>query len=170
MIARGALGAMVAEIPAVPLVLAKAASLWCLGVTLAQLPYTYRMLYAAEEYGYGSAARDYVQALSVIAPIVAIAAIAAVARAIAGFAARRGLEQLRFEAQSKGVGFVTLMLASIGLQQWLLPQMTSEGSLMFMMLGAAVCSLWATVLMARLCALTADSLQAEPGLPTATVV
>lgn len=170
MIARGAFGAMVAEIPAVPLVLAKAASLWCLGVTLAQLPYTYRMLYAADEYGYGSAARDYVQALSVVAPIVAIAAIAAVARAIAGFAARRGLEQLRFEAQSKGVGFVTLMLAGIGLQQWLLPDATSEGQLAGMMIGAAVCSLWGTVLMARLCALAADSLQAEPGLPTATVV
>ena len=37
-----------------------------------------------------------------------------------------------------------------------------------MMLAAAVCSLWATVLWRVLCSLAADSLQAEPGLPTAT--
>lgn len=41
--------------------------------------------------------------------------------------------------------------------------------LSFMMLAAAVCTLWATVLMARLCALAADSLQSEPGLLTATL-
>ena len=170
MIARGAYGAMVAEIPAAPLVVAKAAALWCLGVTLAQLPYTYRMLYGgADNYAYESGPREYVEALSVVAPIVAIAAIAAVARAISDFAARRGLEQLRFEAQNKGIAFVVLMLASLGLQQWLLPRATSDGELTGMMLGAAVCSLWGTVLIARLCALAADSLQAEPGLPTATL-
>ena len=163
---------MVAELPAVPLVLSAAASLWWLGVTLAQLPYTYRLLYGGDDHGfdYGGHAQDYAQALSIVGPLVAVAAIAAVARAISMFAARRGFEQLRFEAQGKGIGFVGLMLASVGVQQWLLPKAISEGSMTFMVLGAAVCSLYATVLMARLCALAADSLQAEPGLPTATAI
>ena len=51
----------------------------------------------------------------------------------------------------------------------LLPKAESENSLVVMMLAAAACSLWATVLMARLCTLAADSLSAEPGLPTATL-
>lgn len=169
MIARGVLSAVVADVPAVPLAVSAAATLWGLGVSLAQLPAAYRMLYGDGGYGSGSVYRDYADALSIVAPIVAIVAIGIIATAIAGFAARRGLEQLRFDAQGKGLGFVTLMVAALGLQQWLLPKATSEGSLGFFLLAAAACSLWATVLMARLCALAADSLQAEPGLPTATL-
>lgn len=168
MIARGASGAMVADMPATPLVIAAAASLWCLGVALAQLPFMYRMLYG-HDYGYGSGAYDYVATDSLATGFIVLAAIGAVARAITGFATRRGIEQLRFEAQTKGVWAVVLMFASLGLQQWLLPDASSVGALTLMMLGAAVCSLWGTVLMARLCALAADSLQAEPGLPTATL-
>jgi hypothetical protein len=170
MIARGTFGALVADLPALPLVLASTAMLWCLGVTLGQLPYTYKLLYGHSDYGFGgSEGREYAEALSIAAPIIAIAAIAAVANAISGFAARRGLEQLRSEAQSRGIGFVALMLTGIAAQSWLLPQMRSEGSAVFMMLAAAGCSLWATVLMARLCALAADSLGSDPGLPTATL-
>jgi len=171
MIARGALGARAADMPRELLVVAAAGALWCLGVTLVQLPYTYHMLYGGDGgFSYDAASnRELATALSVVAPLVAIAAIGFVARSIAGFAARRGLEQLRVEAQNKGLGFVTLMLAALGLQQWLLPNAESESSLMFMLVAAAACSLWATVLMARLCSLAADSLAVEPGLPTATL-
>lgn len=36
-------------------------------------------------------------------------------------------------------------------------------------IAAAGCSLWATILIARLCAVASDSLQGEPALPTATL-
>lgn len=168
MIARGALTLLVRDMPALWPTAGAAASLWCLGVTIAQLPTTYRMLYGDFSFD-GSDAMARAQALSVAAPLVAIAAIAILATAIAGFASNRGLDQLRTEAQSKGLGFVTLMVAAIGIQQWLLPEQTSEGSAMFFLVAAAMCSLGATVLMARLCTRAADSLHAETPLPTATL-
>lgn len=174
LIARGALGCArsgIADVPRLPFVASAAGTLWCLGVGLIQLPYTYRLLYGDHDsYGLGGNTQDYVQALTVAVPLVATAAIAVVATAIASFAARRGLDQLRAEAQGKGAGFVLLMLASIALQVWLLPKADSLGTFALMTLAAAVASLWATVLMARLCTLAADSLHAEPGLPKATLV
>ncbi|MBV8763020.1 MAG: hypothetical protein JO257_37385 [Deltaproteobacteria bacterium] len=168
-VARGALTTLVRDMPGPWMLVAGIANLWCLGVTLGQLPSTYEMLYGDSlRYG-GADAMERAQALSIIAPLVAVGAVAAIAIAIAGFAATRGLEQLRAEAQGKGLGFVCLMVAAIGIQQWLLPQQTSEGSMMFFMLTAAGCSLGATVMMARLCTRAADSLHAETALPTATL-
>jgi hypothetical protein len=169
-VARGALTILVRDVPALWATLGAAANLWCLGVTIAQLPTTYRLLYGdREEFGFGGSLADKAQQLAIIAPLVAIAAIAIIATAIAGFAANRGLDQLRAEAQGKGLGFVMLMLAAIGIQQWLLPEQTSEGSVMFFLAAAAACSLGATILMARLCTRAADSLHAETPLPTATL-
>lgn len=174
MIARGALAASrggIADLRRTPLVLAAGGALWCLGVALYQIPYTYRLLYGHhDDYSFGSHdTADYVQALALAMPLVATGAAAAVAAAIGGFASRRGLEQLRAEAQGKGAGFVGLMLASIAIQVWLMPKAESPGTFAMMTIGAAACALSATVLMARLCALAADSLHAEPGLPTATL-
>ena len=166
-VARGALATLVRDMPTRWMLLGGIANLWCLGVTLGQLPSMYRMLYG-DSYG-GGDTMERAQALSVIAPLVAVAAIALIAIGVAGFAATRGLEQLRAEAQSKGLGFVMLMVAAIGIQQWLMPQQTSEGTVMFMLLAAAGCSLAATVMMARLCTRAADSLHAEVPLPTATL-
>jgi len=174
MMTRGALAASrsgIADLPRTPLVLAAAAAVWCLGVALSQLPHMYRMLYGDhDEYGSGHDSQDYVQALALTVPLVATGAVAAVAAAIGGFASRRGLEQLRSEAQGKGAGFVALMLGSIAVQAWLLPKADSLGSFAFLTLCAAACGLFATVLMARLCTLAADSLHATPGLPSAKVV
>jgi hypothetical protein len=167
MISVGALRSIGGDVPTWPLLVGAIATLWALGVALAQLPETYSVLYGSDDFG--SAGRDAAEALSVVAPLVAIAGIAAFARAISGFAARRGLEDLRAEAQGKGLGFVTLMLAGVGLQQWLLPGARSESSFAMMLLAAAGCSLWATVLMARLCTLAADSLSTRPELPIATL-
>lgn len=165
-VARGALRTLVRDMPTTWMLLGGVANLWCLGVALAQLPPTYEMLYGRFD---GSSIRDRAQGLAVIAPLVAIAAVAMIAIAISGFAAKRGLDELRTEAQSKGLGFVTLMVAAIGIQQWLLPEQTSEGSVMFFLVAAAVCSLFATAMMARLCTRAADSLPAETPLPTATL-
>jgi hypothetical protein len=175
MMTRGALAASsggVADLPRTPLAIAAAGAVWCLGVALYQLPYLYRMLYGNhDDYSFGSHdTQGYVQALALTAPLVATGAFAVVAIAISGFAARRGLEQLRAEAQGKGAGFVGLMLASVGIQAWLLPKADGLGTFAAMTVGAALCALSSTVMMARLCALAADSLHAEPGLPPAKVV
>ena len=175
MLARGAigvLGAAVAELPSWPIAACAAGTLWCLGVALHQLPYTYRMLYGSHEsdsFGFLPDAQQYVQALALAVPLVATAAIAVIATAIAGFASRRGLEQLRAEAQGKGFGFVALMLGTVAVQQWLVPKADSLGGFAFMTLLAAGAGLAATVMMARLCTRAADSVHAEPGLPTATL-
>lgn len=174
MIARGALAITrsgIADLPRWPLVASAAGTLWCLGVALCQLPYNYRMLYGNRDaYGFGGDTPEVLQALTVAVPLVALGAIAVIATAIAGFAARRGLDQLRAEAQGKGMAFVGLTLATIALQTWLLPKADSAGSFVFMTLVVAVAALWATAQMARLCALAADSSHAEPGLPKATLV
>lgn len=166
-VGRGALTTLVRDMPTTSMTLAGVANFWCLGVTLGQLPATYQLLYGGRSYGGDLESRA--QALSIIAPLVAVAAVAAIATAISRFAGNRGLDQLRAEAQSKGLGFVTLMVAAVGIQYWLLPDQTSDGSAMFLLVAAAGCSLGATVLMARLCTRAADSLHAEIPLPTATL-
>jgi hypothetical protein len=174
MLARGALGAVrsgIADLPRAPFVASAAGTLWCLGIALYKLPYEYRALYGSHDaYGLATHTEDVPQALSVAMPLVSLAAIAIVATAISGFAARRGLDQLRAEAQGKGTAFVVLMLVSIAVQSWLLPDAGSLGSFAMFTLAAAVAALVATVQMARLCTLAADSLHAEPPLPKATVL
>jgi len=175
MMAQGAVAASrraVADLPRTPLAIGAAAAAWCAGVAFAQLPYTFRLLYGDhDDYSFDShGTQEYVQALALAMPLVATGAIAAVAAAIGGFAGRRGLEQLRTEAQGKGASFVGLMLASIAVQVWLLPKADSLGSFALMTIVAAGCALGATVQMARLCALAADSLHTEPPLPTAKVI
>jgi len=61
------------------------------------------------------------------------------------------------------------MLGTVAVQQWLVPKADSLGSFAFMTLLAAGAGLAATVMMARLCTRAADSVHAEPGLPTATL-
>lgn len=168
-VARGALSTLVREMPVSWMTAGAVANLWCLGVTLRQLPWTYKLLYGARDFGYASDLETRAQALSIIAPLVAVAGIAVIVAAIAVFAANRGLAQLHDEARGKGLGFVMLMIAAVGIQNWLLPDQTSDGSAMFLLLAAAGCSLGATVLMARLCTRAADSLHAETALPTATL-
>ena len=167
-VARGALTLLVRDVPPLWATLGAVANLWCLGVTVAQLPSTYHLLYGLAD-SYAGSLQDHALDLSVAAPLVAVAAIAMLAAAIAGFAANRGLDQLRAEAQSKGVGFVILMVAAIAIQEGVLPEQTSEGSVMFFLVAAAVCALFATAMMARLCTRAADSLHAETPLPTATL-
>jgi hypothetical protein len=131
----------------------------------------FRMLYGnRDSYAYGGDTPEILQALTIAGPLVAIGAIAVIATSIGGFAARRGLDQLRAEAQGKGAAFVGLMLANVALQSWLLPKADSLGSFVGMTFASAAFALWATVQMARLCTLAADSLHAEPPLPKATLV
>jgi hypothetical protein len=181
MIARGALSASragIAELRRMPLVLAAGGAAWCLGVTLEQLPYVYRTVYGGHEELFSGmfvyrapdyTAEEYTTALSVVMPLIATGAMVVIATAIARFAARRGLEGLRREAVSKGMGYAALALTSIGIQQWLVPGAHSLDSAAYLMLAAG-CALAGAAMMARLCALAADSLTGEPGLPQAKVI
>lgn len=163
----------VADLGRWPLVVGAGAALWATGVSLGQLPWLYKMLYKGGAGFGGSDAQDYVQALSIAMPVVVTVGVAVIAVAISGFAARRGNEELRGHAQAKGAGFVALTLVSIAIQAWMIPKAmkaASLGSFMVLSILAAGAALAGTVMMARLLGHAADALEAEPGLPTASVV
>jgi hypothetical protein len=153
-----------------PLVISGATSLWAAGVTLTQLGWLYKMFYGSTDSYDRSAVTEYAQSLSIVMPIVVTVGVGLLAVAIGGLAARLGNEDLRTDAQAKGAGFVALTLVSVAIQSWMLPKATSLGSFAGLSLLAAGAGLWATVLMARLCAQAADELGKEPGLPTASIV
>jgi len=170
MMSFGAMNGASAELPDLPrwaMAVAAALALWAAGVMAAQLPHLYEVLYGHEHDSWGG---NYAEALATALPLVVTAAVGIVAGAIGALAARRGDEQLRTHASGKGVGFVALMLASIGITAWVLPDAKSEGGLIGIMFCAAGCGLWAMILGARLCSLGADAIDAEPGLPAAKIV
>jgi hypothetical protein len=174
MLARGALGAArsgIVDLPRWPFVLSAGGTMWYLGVALYQLPYNYRMLYGSHDpWGGTSFEQKVVQALTVAVALVFLGAIAIVATAISGFAARRGLDQLRAEAQGKSAAFVVLMLVALALQAWLIPTADSTSTFGVTTVAAMAALLVATAQMARLCTHTADLLHTEPPLPKATVL
>jgi len=149
------------------LTLAGGASLWATGVSFAQLPYISKAMYRGGD-GYGT--RDYMTALSLATPLVVALGVGVLATAVAGFAARRGNDGLRSDAQGKGIMFVTFMLVGIALQSWMLPTARSVGSYAMLTLLAAGAALAATIAMAKLLGVAADAIEAEPGLPAAAVV
>ncbi|NVB83215.1 MAG: hypothetical protein HOV81_32885 [Kofleriaceae bacterium] len=161
--------ASIADLPRYPLVLSAAASLWCCGVELSKLPYIYRMLYKSGDYG-GYRDNDYMLAFTLAEPFVAIVAVALVAIAIGKFASERTTIALQSEAQGKGIGIVFMMLASLAIQNWMIPKAQSQGSVMMLMMLAAVAGLIAVVMIAKLCAGGAEEIEREPGLPIASVI
>jgi FtsH-binding integral membrane protein len=129
------------------------------------------MLYGSHDpWGGTSFEQKVVQALTVAVALVFLGAIAIVATAISGFAARRGLDQLRAEAQGKSAAFVVLMLVALALQAWLIPTADSTSTFGVTTVAAMAALLVATAQMARLCTHTADLLHTEPPLPKATVL
>jgi hypothetical protein len=170
----GALRAARASVPGLSgytLVVGGAGSLWAAGVSLAQLPYLYKMLYKNSEDSYSrSDSMEWAQALATAMPIVVIVGVALLATALSGYAARRGKEDLRTSAQGHGIGFVALMLVAVGIQTWMLPKSSSIGNYAMLALLAAGAGLWGTVLMAKLLARGADVVEEEPGLPPANIV
>jgi hypothetical protein len=156
----------VIELSRVKLALAGAAMLWAGGVTFAQLPSLYQMLYGGER---SSVARELAQGLPVALPLVVTGGAALLALAIGGYASQHSRETLVVEARGRGFGFVALTLTSLGIQSWLVTEAASRGSFVMLSLLAASAGLCATVLLAKLCALAADDLEREPGLPTARV-
>lgn len=164
----------VAELGRWPFVLAGAASVWAAGVVIGQLPWVYKALYKPDSFAFGSSELTrYMEALSVAMPVVVVAGMTLTAVAISGLAAKRGNEELRGHAQSKGAGFVTLTLVNLAMAQWMIPKAMRGDSLSsFVMLSllALGCAIAAIVMIAKLLGLGADELDREAGLPTATVV
>jgi hypothetical protein len=150
------------------LVLGGGAALWVAGVALAQLPAIYRM-FEGDSWSRHDAT-VWVEALAVASPLAVILAVALVASAVSGYAARRGDPDLQGTATGHSLGFVALMLAALALQTWMLPAARSAGSVVALLLFAAIASLWATVMMARLFDRAATVLEDDPALPTASVV
>lgn len=166
---RAARGA-VAELRRWPLVLGGAASLWGAGITLGQLPWLYKMFYKHDSLFGSSELMEYAKALAVAVPVVVTVGVGLVSIAIGGLAARRGRDELLAQAQAKGIGFVALALASLAIQSWMVPEARSLSSFAMLSLLAAGCGLAATMMMAKLCALGAEELERDAGLPSATVV
>ncbi len=108
--------------------------------------------------------------LSVALPVIVIVGVGILATGLSGFAARRGNDALRSEAQGKGIGYVVLMLVSMAVTAWMVPKARSVGNFAMLSLLAAGASLWGTVMMAKLLGRGADAVESEPGLPQASVV
>lgn len=150
------------------LAIAAACAAWVTGVLLDQLGGLYDMLYG---HGHVSHAdRDLAMPLSTTIPLLVTASVGIVAGTIGAYAGRRGLEELRNHASGKGVGFVVLMLASLGITSWIVPEARSVGGLAIMLVCALIAAISAHLMGARLCALAARSIDAQPELPSARVV
>ena len=149
---------------------AAATSLWCMGVMLRQLPAYYKVFYAHESSGsFGASAQEHLQALSIALPIVGTLSGAILAGVISGFARARNDGALESSAGASGVGYVLLMLASVGISSFLLEKATSVGTLAGMLLFAAGCALAAQVMLAKVCRSASASIDMEPGLPEARI-
>jgi uncharacterized membrane protein len=163
-------GSSVAGLSATTLVIGGGASLWAAGVSIAQLPYLYKMYYNTEPTYSRPDLMEWARALTTALPIVVIVGVALLATALSGLAARRGNEDLRTSAQGYGIGFVALMLVGVAIQTWMVPKAESASSFAMLSLMTAAAGLWATVLMAKLLARGAEVVEEEPGLPLASIV
>jgi hypothetical protein len=159
----------VPELDPLVLTLGGGASLWAAGVSLAQLPMVYNAFYGGSDYG-SRDLREMAEVLAVALPVTVILGVGMLATALSGFAGRRNNEELRTDAQGKGIGYVVLMLVAIAIQSWMLPKSSSAGNFAMLSLLAAGASLWGTIMMANLFGRGAESLEMEPGLPMASVV
>ena len=146
--ARGLLdiaGSDVPDLPRWPFAFAAAATLWCAGVTLHQLPALYSFLLQGDEHR-----AETVRALPVAPALALLAALAVTALAISTAAGRRGEEQLRAYAASRGLGGVLLVSGSIAVIASVAPDAAALGGLV---------SMWGFALLAQLCMRAAESFE-----------
>ena len=155
--ARSALDGM----PRYAAALAAVGSLWCAGVLLEQLPQLYQLLYGDRGGG-----EDRLQALSIAMPIVVTISGAVLAAAIAGLARARNNQELARRAGSAGMGYVVLMLASVGIQS-VMVEGAGQGGAVFILFAVAGCALVAQLMLSKVCHLASESVSQEPGLPRA---
>lgn len=145
---------------------AGALSLWSAGAMLAQAPWLYWAYYRPDrnnDYGL-----EIAQALGMAIPLVASAGIVVLTIAIAGFARRRSLQDLRDQTTVRAGIFVALTVLSMLIGVYGLPKARTEGTVLAMGLVIAVAGLVATVMVAKLFSLAANEIAQAPGLPVAT--
>lgn len=140
-------------------------SLWVAGVLLAQLPALHGIS-RGRDLGADLAA-ERVKAFGLVLPLVGAAGLVMLGTAIAGFARKRELTELRHLASSRTGAFAVLILLNALFSTYALPQATTKGQFIAMSFSAAIASLVAIVMLAKLCALAADAVHQAPGLPTA---
>jgi len=149
---------------------AGALSLWAAGAMLTQLPWLYQRFYRDDRGSFGGDhGSRMVETLTLGIPLVAGAGVVALTIAIAGFARRRDLQDLRDQTSARAAAFVVLIIASLVIVQYGLPKARSEGMFLAMSFAAAGAGLCAIAMMAKLCSLAADAVRQAPGLPTATL-
>jgi hypothetical protein len=146
--------------------LAGGAALWACGVLTSQLPHLYRLLYGND----GRFEREITQHMAIAVPIAVIAAGGLFATAISGLGAQIGSDEMSSDAQGKGIGFVALMIVAVAIQTWLLPKSRTPGNFAALSVLSAAAAIYATVLIARVLARAADTLEEKPGLPPASIV
>ncbi len=152
------------DLPRYPFAIGGTLSLWCASVMVVQTPWLFETLYGDA----GWRTSESAQLLAIILPLVAATGMVFVVIGISGVAARRGLVTISDSAGPRGAAFVTLTLASIAIQSFILPTVETVSTLVLASLTIAVAGFIAIVQVAKLCASAADHLGMEPSLPKAT--
>jgi hypothetical protein len=146
-----------------------AASLWCAGVTLQQVPDLYGALLGRE--AMWARESGYATMFPYLLPLVATASIIAGALAVSGFASRRGHLELAARGERTAMIVGVMQLFAIAVTTWCLPEARSTGSALLLMLMALVFGLIAVVSMAHLARDAAYAVEAPPPeLPSAQLL
>ena len=163
--------ANVAELRRTPFYLGAAATLWCGGVTLYQLPELYQSIFGDRSGFLAERSADTASAFTIVLPLVAAAGIVLWTTGVGGLALRRERLDLSERATRTAMWFVALSGAGLGVTQGLLPEARSDSSALLLLLLALACGLVAIVNAARLARDTAELGNIEQAtLPTATML
>jgi hypothetical protein len=153
--------AQLAHLRALPLYAAGVGALACAGLTMVQMQF----MRESDRYLAGRATM-----WSFAAPLVAIGSLWCLRFAIIDFATDRRFLALRMRASGRGGGACGLLLTSLVITSWLMPNAGSVGVALFLMLVSLACSLGGTVILANLCGAAGESVRDVPVLPTATAM
>lgn len=156
-----------AELGPFPFAITATSSLWCGCVAFAVLPY----VAGAPLEGWARAQpTEQATALVLIVPMVALAGLAVLAGAIAGFAARRGLDHLHHEAAAQLRGLLVLVGAAVVGEAWIAQQARPVAFALGLLVLATLVSLGAVVMMAQLCRAAAAAIETASGMPPVRMV
>lgn len=160
-----------AELRRTPFYLGAAATLWCAGVQLYQLPELYESLFGDHSGFLAERTADTASAFAIVLPLVAAAGIVLWTTGVGRLALGRDRIDLSERASHTAMWFVALTGASLGIAQGLLPEARSDGSVLLLLLLTLVCGVVALVSAARLARDTAELGDvAQATLPTATML
>jgi hypothetical protein len=160
----GAARARLAELHTGPLYASGVGALVCAGVAVVQTSGFSGWMFDHDT------ADNLAGSWSIVWSLVGIASLGYLTRAIAGFAARRQLHDLRMRSSGSGAIACVLLLVSFAIMAWLISAASSMGGIAFLVLVSLVCGLSGTIMLARLCTAAADAVRdGFPSLPTATV-